>query len=568
MRTLRSSSIPMLVCLAAFGAACAEPNAIGSGGGQGGTSGDPADGSDSDGGDGPGGFAPGDAGSSSGGGEGDGDGSSGGAEPTVDPAGCSRSDLPDVAGMDTDGDGIDGALCGSVFVDPSQAMPGNDGLTPSSPVATIARGIEIAALFDPPRDVLVVGDTFEETVIAVAGVDLYGSYTPGFGGRDFGHLTRVVGVDGYAFVARGIDQDLRVQGFSIEGRDATVAGDSGFAVLIAHTQASSVLFEAGRIVAGRAAAGLAGVDGSPGAIGGDGRPGGDFGLGGTSACGVTGGAGGSALTCPGSDATAGFAMQVTAVGGTPGVGGLGDCEALSCDDVPSDGLPGQRGNFGTSGKGAEAAMLSGHLAYDGTWIAVPTPAASDGGHGGGGGGGGAAGYDVDGNACAVPSVSDGGIAGGGGAGGCGGTAGGSGRPGGSSFAVVAIDAIATLHDVVVIGGEAGDGGAGGDGAKGGAAGTGGAALVGGGPQAASPGRGGDGGPGGGGGGGAGGCGGHSAAIVTRSGASVLQIGGNVVLGTAGVGGPGGAGGLRGDGVVAAPSGADGCDGVQVDRLEL
>src|SRR5690606_37454821 len=68
---------------------------------------------------------------------------------------CDQVDQPDINGLDENGDGIDGLAGCSVFVNAATGSDLNDGLAPDDPVATIARGIEIATTFSPPRPVLV-----------------------------------------------------------------------------------------------------------------------------------------------------------------------------------------------------------------------------------------------------------------------------------------------------------------------------------------------------------------------------------------------------------------------------
>jgi hypothetical protein len=217
-----------------------------------------------------------------------------------------------------------------------------------------------------------------------------------------------------------------------------------------------------------------------------------------------------------------------------GCGGQGQTLAgWSCEPGIGSGVDQVAGFDANSGAGARGfgALLAGRF----SGFSGQRGGSGGGGRGGPGGGGARAPASCSGLAQAT-----GASGGGGGAGGCGGEGGEGGRPGGSSLALVTMNA-----DVRMLGGalEYGDGGHGGDGAmgqlggKGGGGGDGGKGS--GGSSDACPGaRGGDGGRGGPGGGGAGG---HSIGVLYVGDAPRLRDVEGEAASVERVGGAGGAG---------------------------
>ncbi len=104
----------------------------------------------------------------------------------------------DPDGRDTNCDGADGDIERAIFVSPT----GDDEAegTPEAPVATIARGLELAA----DRDyVLVAEGSFEEAVTLRDGISIHGGYDPaGNWSRSPSARTTITGV---AVVMRGED---------------------------------------------------------------------------------------------------------------------------------------------------------------------------------------------------------------------------------------------------------------------------------------------------------------------------------------------------------------------------
>ena len=472
---------------------------------------------------------------------------------------CGAIDEPDPDGVDDNGDGLDGVAGCSVFVDSQVGDDGDDGLSTQTAVETIARGLEIAASFSPPRPVLVAAGQYEESIVLESGVGIYGGYASGSWSRDIDrNPTIVLGTEPRTLVASGLRSSVEIQGLVIRGPSFAGGGQSTYAVWARDLPADLLSLRHCTIEGGEAGAGDDGVDGATGANGDDGD------VGGGSACGADGGAGGSGLVCPslaGSPGLAGGSM--TAVG-QGGAAGLSLCDS-GCDDLGSNGSPGFPGATGAVGMGAAPPTDAlGEFDGDGWWSAVPGAPATAGDHGGGGGGGGAGGYDNDpAPFCLFDMNGPGGDGGHGGAGGCGGEPGGIGMPGGASFAVVAIDASITVANTRVVMGNGGDGGHGGDGGPGGLFGVGGPGMIL--PGATTGGDGGDGGVGGGGGGGAGGCGGPSIGIALVGMAEVASTDVDLTAGQPGQPGLGGSGGATGGGGPVASAGGDGCAGVVMEE---
>ncbi|HWB82231.1 MAG TPA: hypothetical protein VG755_45015, partial [Nannocystaceae bacterium] len=490
-----------------------------------------------------------------------------GSSSTGDPEdGCVITDLPDIDGFDNDLDGVDGTMCGLVFVNPT-AVAGGNGLSPTAPLSSLVEAIDLAASFEPARDVLVVRGSLAESIELRGGVDIYGGYLPGFVGRDPQLPTVLVG-DGSAHTIRGhaVDAPVTVQNFVVIGRDGDAPGVSGYAVTILASVGALISFDHCTIVAGDGMDAADGADGVHGGNGGDGAHGDEDGAGGTSTCASDGGDGARAMMCPMSVALAGGGVGE----GVAGISAEADCAGTVCTDVPNPGGHGGDGNDGVHGSGAKCSDGLGKLDDSGAWV-MPSPTASIAGlSGGGGGGGGAASLDIDGPGCATTIFVNGGIGGGGGGAGCGGGAGESGGTGGSSIAIAVVDADIELRATTIVRGLAGDGGDGGNGGNAGHGGVGGIGRMGQGPGAAAAGDGGRGGDGGVGGGGAGGCSGSAIGIVHRGLGQLLMQqltfeGGDV--GMPGTGGLGGTGGGSTAIQVAERMGEPGCPGVIIETLK-
>jgi hypothetical protein len=243
---------------------------------------------------------------------------------------------------------------------------------------------------------------------------------------------------------------------------------------------------------------------------------------GTSAGGV-GGKGGIVTADPGGDGEDGLPTDASS-----GQGGAGAPTNVGSNcTAGTTGNDGDPGNPGLGAKGMGTISASGYTGGDGK---PGTPGAP--GQGGGGGGGSRAGIFCSG--VEGPGASGGG----GGAGGCGGKGGNPGKGGGSSIALISLNAKVTLNGTKLRAGNGGAGGKGGAaqaGLEGGAGGSGGASSGVAGSKAGC--KGGDGGYGGDGGPGGGGSGGHSIGIAHRGAAPSME-GVTIQTGSFGPGGMG------------------------------
>jgi hypothetical protein len=498
------------------------------------------------------------------------DSSSGDESGTTGIDACSEVDEPDVNGLDANGDGIDGVLCRAVFVSASVGSDLNEGLAQDEPVATIARGIEIAQTYDPPRMVLVAAASYVETVNMDSGVGVFGGYNPTDWARDHvANETEIVATENRAVIAQNLELATELDGFTIHALDYVDDGQSSYGVWVRDTPEGLFTLEYCTVDAGSGGAGDDGPNGLAGDDGGSGEAamGSAPGPGGTSSCNAVGGDGDTGagacvegVQTHGEDGSAGGDSTPVGAGGASGADRCG-----GCDD---EGVPGNDGGVGQPGINGSGALSSdesaGTFAGDGLWFPPAGADASRGENGSGGGGGGSGGIDEDGFFCGS-SDQNGGGGGGGGSGGCGGAPGSTGQAGGGTFAIVLVNSSITVRNVdldLANGGAGGDGGEGGDG---GTPGTGAAGWITG-NEAGDGGAGRDGGGGGGGGGGAGGCGGASVgiAVVGNSDVGLTNVSFNGGLG--GSGGAGGEGGIRvAEGNLPAPAGDDGCDGFRADQ---
>jgi hypothetical protein len=443
------------------------------------------------------------------------------------------ADLPDLAFVDSNCDGIDGAEKNAIFV--SGAGDNTNPGTRVAPKREINAGIVAAALAG--KDVYVASGDYVG-IETVSGVDVYGGYLATTWERRLDVRTRIVGRP-QAVLSSGDSVVLQlVTAVGLNG------GPSESSYGIRAVAGANITLQRVTSIGGIGGAGVNGTAGS------NGVPGGDGGRGQAGECNLeTGGNGGS--------------RGQSAAGNLGGLGGSGGLERLDRDGRPGSsgmvgtpggaggangnpGKPGQRGQdgvpgvFGRSGRGA---ALSIDTVAQAIWRGLDgvdglSGTAGMGGGGGGGGGGQTGTFVIDG-------VGNGG--GGGGGGGGFGTGGQGGDAGGGSFGLYLHNANATVSLGSSI--QATAGGAGGAGARGGLPGPGGDGGVGGSyclgelGAGAAGGRGGAGGSGGGGGGGAGGpsigvmkAGGSSATLGDVS----IQVG---LPGAAGAQGAHGGGGL-------------------------
>ena len=462
----------------------------------------------------------------------------------------STTDLPDLAFVDANCDGIDGEVNNAIFV----SAAGNDA-NPGSraqPKATIQAGLNAAAAQNK-RDVLVSVGNYPTQITMPSNVGVFGAYAPGTWSRATANIVNVMNVNSPLLIENVGNVTVQLMNFL----GTTPAGSSATAYGAVIRLATNVKLEAVQIRAGNGTAGVngtAGFSGSSGNSGSTGIPGcedsGGFcsgcsqptgGFGGSSACGRTGGRGGTA----GHGAGYGGAGGV-AVGGTSGGAGVpngwGNAFNLGAPYVGAQGSPGGGGTPGSS------AGPVGTLSSFGYVVALASGgfAGLDGNGGGGGGGGGGGESNCD---------SYGGGGGGGGAGGCGGGGGTRGFSGGASIGVFLDSSTVSATGVSVLTGNGGGGGNGGAGGSPGVGGAGGVASNGSGNEyggnseqddGSNGARGGRGGNGGGGGAGGAGGGGPVFAVVRAGGSTwTADAATTYALGTPGVGGSSAAGAGQG-----------------------
>jgi len=419
------------------------------------------------------------------------------------------------------------------------------------PCATIGYGVATAAQTGRTK-VFVSEGLYAEDLVMVPGISVLGGFAAGTWVRDPArNRTIITGADNdiaRTVVAQGISAPTELSGFTIWGKNPPAgkpgeAGKSTYAVWVKDCS-SAFVFADNVVYAGRGSAGGHGLNGAQGQNGGPGMPGSDGrdvphpcagqnpgGASGESACGVSGGAGGS-NRCP----AASTQQQSGEAGSGEGAGGGGaggfdawvsgyyqglpNCGIATMGGHQPSAKDGDDGLPGANGTGGKGCLVPEGLLEGEDWLPGQGAQGAPGTPGGGGGGGGAGGSVLVVEQCNTIDTF-GGAGGGGGAGGCGGSGGGGGPGGGGSFALFVLrtpegpDTAPVVIRSVFVRNSGGDGGQGGSGGQGGVAGVGG---QGGNPSgtykwaSGKGGHGGAGGNGGHGGGGGGGCGGVSFGI--------------------------------------------------------
>jgi hypothetical protein len=472
-----------------------------------------------------------------------GDGGTGGHDGGTGGSGGSK---PDCAGDPTKDPAIVRDDCG-VFVSAS-AAPGGDG-TKATPFQTLADAASAG-----PKRVFACAEAYAETkqVSFTGGVEVYGGFTDcakGWAWAAGSKATITTAPDVPGLVLDGGANKL--ENVNVTAPAATMPGGSSIAVLV---NGGSLDATNGNLTAGDAKDGdngvtvpddmtLDGDSGDPGANVCDaGLHPGPLGktkmcADGSSSVAGNGGDGGQIMSMmlqPAGTGTDGSAMPAaTPIGVNDGKGGTGEGQNAAPLCSPGDpGAPGSSGDSGAGATGSGAISAAGYQGAAGTAGTNGKP-----GQGGGGGGGSKGGLAITCGAMATPIP--GASGGAGGTGGCGGTLGGGGKPGGSSIALLVLDANVTLTAVTLTAGKAGSGGSGGNGQSGGHGAVGGTKGAGTGvaKSACAGGGGGDGGPGGPGGGGQGG---HSLGIAFHGSKSPTGGTFQIDMTKAGKGGPGGA----------------------------
>ncbi|HEX5031434.1 MAG TPA: Ig-like domain-containing protein [Candidatus Eisenbacteria bacterium] len=451
----------------------------------------------------------------------------------------------EIARLDFDLVVSDGALSSpadgvSIYVAPEVgvihvAPTGSDSNagTRAAPLRTIGTGLTAAASGGHP--LFIAGGTYTESITLPAGVQAYGGFDPATWRRNPSTFETTIDGGRIAVTGTASTHDIALDGLVIKSANATVPGQSSYAILLDHSQTIAVT--RCLILPGTGAPGAEGTGGASGQSGGVGSAGhngncdkddapGQPGAGGAGFIfdGGPGGRGGLRTAFAGSDGDSGQ-------GPAAGSGGPGGVATADLDGA--EGQPGGPGGTGASGGGGTAWGAWSGLDY--------IPAAGDAGTSGESGSGGGGGGGSSGGAAVDADAGSGNGGGGGGGGGQGGLGGGAGGGGGGSFGIVLLGATGvTVTDCVI---QTSAGGAGGAGGSGGAGGPGGAGAPGAqrcANEIGAGGTGGGGGAGGTGGGGGGGGGGPSVGFVHDASAVLNESGTTVDLGPAGAagGGPG------------------------------
>jgi hypothetical protein len=325
-----------------------------------------------------------------------------------------------------------GAPSDGVFVSPTGDDDG--AATREAPVASIARGLELALALELP--LFLCGELFDEQVVldGAENLAIYGGfscddwlYAPG--------MKTVVApsVTGYALTIED-SSAIAIADVEFRAADATAAGDSSIAAFV--SQSTGVALNRVSLVAG------AGADGESGAA--DDYEFDDLDeLDGNAA---TDGSGGVAKSCTCEDGTtvggAGGSGEETGDPGLPiqvGAGGEGGIPGECSTGAGSDGEEGHDGNEG------DGALTIGTLTFAG-WIPEPGVPGTAGQRGQGGGGG-----------AGAPGAGGGS----GGCGGCGGAGASHGKGGGASIGLVSFESEITLTKTEIETSDAGHGGDGG-----------------------------------------------------------------------------------------------------------
>ncbi len=458
----------------------------------------------------------------------------------------------------------------TVFVATTGNDGSNTGLTPSSPLLTIGKGVQVAQTNGRSRVVVGAG-TYGATTIQGAGFGnktITGGYSatylraaPGSGTTTISASGTAVLVDNYTETFQqltftgtntGIVAPVSVYGLrAIDNANVTLQR-------VTVSSAAAPAGAAGTDASGNTGNGSNGITVTASAGNGAGNNGGGAGGSGLSGHdGGRGGDGGAQGNHPGATGIQGI-VQAAGQGGAGGPGGGGTSDTF-CNSDAGAGQAGGGGAGGpaTSGGGAGSLPLNADGDTFPTGSVGTSGNAGNDGHGGGGGGGGGGEHN------SVCTDDHGGGGGGGGGAGGHGVGGGPGTNGGSSFGIYVHNATVVVD--VNSAATAGGAGAGGRGGNGSAGGNGGQAGKGG-PCDTSN-EGGGGGTGGGGGGGAGGAGGGggaggSSVAAFHKGTGSMTISGTTVkgaVGTAGTGGTGGAGGSGGPAQASGGPGTSGCN---------
>jgi len=291
---------------------------------------------------------------------------------------------PPAHGVDGDCDGSVDPISDNVYVAKSgdDANPG----TLAQPVASITRGVAVAGLVG--KTVFVAQGIYDEQVEVAAGVSIYGGYRSDFHARDLilfpVLITHSVSPGRPVLVAEGVAQATVLDGLTIVGTDAILAGAGATAVVLRDVTAALEL-NLITVVAGRGADGRDGAS-SAAILAALGVPSLSL-LDGTAGGRGSAGFGAGTIDCIGQEAAGGSGGgKVCPVSGTVvsgGGGGDASCPATGC------AIGSVCGNGGCTDF-----TVAGVCDFDGVLAAaVPNPAAEI-GTGAAGGAPGAITYDA------------------------------------------------------------------------------------------------------------------------------------------------------------------------------
>ncbi len=464
-------------------------------------------------------------------------------------------DKPDDNFIDSNGDGIDGNIEKSIFVDSVYGSDLNEG-TKDLPVRSITKALVLATAEYKPAILIAKGE-YDGPVTLKSNVSLYGGYS-GYPDwvRSTSNFVTIKGSNKPVIISQC--ENIEMTYISINADDAEENGESSYGIFI--NSSMNISIRHSYIVSGNGKKGLDGITGATGASGsngGTGAPGCEsdddligcggncsqpaYGSGGYSACGTKGGDGGY----PGYDGSEGVEgsnnnLQGQDNGINTGTGGTLTSD-LSCstdgNPIPTYAANGRNGHNGDAGDDGQAGSAFGY-ADSSSYIPSKGGDGLEGTRGVSGGGGGGGKGHKDNNAFSDCSTY-GSAGGGGGGAGCGGAGGTGGAGGGGSFAVWVNSSMKIYFDYTEI--KTGTGGNGGTGGVGGTGGTGGNGGI---PGAYSSdqddagcgGFGGNGGAGGAGGAGGGGGGGPSIGVIMIESSQIDVSKASFVLGAAGKGG--------------------------------
>ena len=395
-------------------------------------------------------------------------------------------DHPDPDGFDENCDGIDGMVDKAVFVAVTGADLGNQVGSMEFPVKTITKGILLAASHDPPFEVYIAAGNYQEEIVLVDGVSLYGGFDPSSWEHDPSMFVTSIqwsipGEKGVvALLADGITSETVVAGLTIQSASNGEPGGNSFAVAVENSSDGLRFFNC-VVVSGNGGDGLYGQDGQNGE---DGSDGGD-GQAGCEYDGCEGCFGCSNCTLPPAGSGAAGGCNGGGDGGQGGpFGGTGEAGEQAANDgaqggaggdQTEDGFNGQNGEHGDPGIPGEGGDGYGTL-FDGIWIPSAGGDGTTGDAGGGGAGGGGGGGDGDDSFLSWECYTYGASGGGGGGGGCPGTGGTGGTGGGASAGFFIVNSQPVIENCIITyrfggnggnGGDAGSGGFGGDGGDGG-----------------------------------------------------------------------------------------------------